>query len=282
MNNHRNLIQHEYISAGSPNTAAETLRGLSLSNVAAVRRRVAENSNTPSEVLANMASDLDSQVRIAVGLNSATPFAVLSHVVFDDDPDVRYSIASASYLPERLLMELVADTNPYVSSRAKKTLAQARHDSLHGKMTIFDYLEQDHLLVTSRLEKLMEHASTCSRSCLHDESADAFDGLRWHFGRQRVFCLDKISAADIRSRNLLRKAETDHIQIDKKLIHLASIPDDRAPDLCTELPGLLELVVEHIEFAEMELFDALRRHISPNEIDEMNLRLNDALFSADL
>jgi hypothetical protein len=271
-------MHKNYLAAGYAETTVKTLRLLSVSDIAAVRRRVAENPKTPADILTKMAVDKDSQVRIAVGLNSATPHVVLSRLVYDDDPDVRYWLASTSYLPVRILMELTADKNPYVSQRAERTVFLMEAGLSQRTLTIFQFLEQDHSLLVSRLEKLIEHYSSASQHYIFDETVDAFDELGRHFGRQHKLCLDEISNANKLSGELLGKCAADHMQINEKIETLILMHVEGKPDFCRELGQLLELVVKHIEFAEKELFVELRRHVTPQQMNEMNERLNQALL----
>ena len=271
-------IHKDYIAAGSLNATAQELQLLSLSGDSAVRRRVAENSKTPAELLVALALDQDPQVRIAVGLNTTTPHTVLSRLVYDDDPDVRYWLASTSYLPRRLLIELMADPNPFVSHRAESTVLRVQAGMSQRTLTIFDFLEQDHWLLVSRLEKLLEHYSRWPQDHIFDETIGAIDGLRAHFDRQHKFCLDGISNADGLSRELLAKSADDHIQINEKIDALIMMHIHGEPSFYDELCQLVELVLKHIEFAEKELFVELR-HVSLEHINNMNVRINQALLS---
>ena len=273
-------INSDYILAGSLDATTETLQLLSVSDVVAVRRRVAESAKTPVYTLATMAMDKDPEVRTAVGLNIATPQSVISRLVYDDNPDVRYWLASTSYLPKRFLIELMADSNPFVSQRAERTVLQTQTGLSQPPLTIFEFLEQDHLLLISKLEQVMEHYSPKLQDHIFDEMIDAFNGIKRHFERQRKFCLDKISKADGVFHAALVKNVDDCLQINEKIDSLIMRHVDVEADLYRELWQLLKFVLNHIEFAEKELFVALCEQIPQKQISEIDGCLNRALSRA--
>jgi len=274
------IVDKKYLLAGSSKASAATLRLLSVSADPVVRRRVAENAKTPTHLLAKMALDQDPQVRIAVGLNTATAHATLSRLVYDDHPDVRYWLASTSYLPRRLLIELKTDSNPYVSQRAAHTLAlvEAALGSSQHPLTIFQFLEQEHSLLVSRSERLLEHYSSWPRNHILDETIDFFDELKRHFGRQHKLCLDRIAHADGLPGELLAKCAEDDIRINERIDTLMKMRMHPEPNFCAVLKQLFELVLKHIEFAEQELFVELGWQVPKEQIDEMNVRLNQSLL----
>jgi hypothetical protein len=116
------ILDEHYFRAGRPTSSAEELRKLARSEVAPVRRRVAENHAAPVDVLASLAEDYEPDVRAAVGLNRAVPEQVLCRLLNDECPDVRYRLAEASFLPVAALVVLMADSNPYVACRAELTM----------------------------------------------------------------------------------------------------------------------------------------------------------------
>ncbi len=268
-------IQKDYISAGAVDTSEAELRCLGKSGVAAVRRRVAENPGAPADLLLEMASDLDSQVRMAVGMNRSTDSSIIAKLIYDDSVDVRYRLASASYLSVRLLKELTEDANPYVADRAKRTLRLLREKAAPRMSTIFDFLEEDHSLVVGRLEKLLEHQSNFSHDTIFDEVIDAFDSIRRHFNRQHKCCLELIQNSDHTEpllRNVLEKCTDDQSRIVNALDALLVRQVDEQ-DLRLALEQLLERVLEHIDFAEKELFQELRKHVPEDEMEQMNTLL---------
>lgn len=270
-------IHRDYIRAGSPQASSEALRLLSISELPDVRRRVAENATTPADVLDLLSLDSDPQVRVAVGLNTKAPINVVSRLVYDDDPDVRHYLASASYLAECILIELMADANPYVAQRAASTMVLAQSGFSPRTLTVFEFLQQDHSLLVNRLEKLIERAASGSKDCVFDEIIDACNGLRRHFRRQQHFCLERIGNADEISPEVLKKSELDHLLLESKLQSLIAMHRDREHDFCHELRAVLELLLSHIKFAEMELFTEVRRQATVEQINEMNANLNQVL-----
>ncbi len=273
-------IHNDYIVAGSVEVTTETLQLLSASDDASVRRRVAESTKTSLYTLTTMALDKDPEVRIAVGLNIATPHAVISRLVYDDNPDVRYWLASTSYLPTRFLIELIADSNPYVSQRAERTVLRTQTGLSQPTLTIFEFLKQDHLLLISKLEQVMEHYSPRLQDHIFDEMIDALNSIKRHFERQHKFCLDKISKADGLFHAALVKNVNDCLQINEKIDALIMRHVDVETDLYAELWQLLKFVLNHIEFAEKELFVALREQVPQEQISEIDGCLNRALLRA--
>lgn len=265
-------ISKDYIAAGCPDSSEEDLRQLSKSEVAAIRRRVAENPRVPSEVLKKLAADNDYHVRIAVGLNRSCELSIITDLIYDENPDVRFWLASTSYLPERLIFELTEDPNPFVADRARRTLLRKQTDSQLQPASIFEFLEQDHSLAVHKLEHLLKHHSNGYHEDLFDEVIDALSGIRRHFEQQRKCCLELVSNAEFQ-KYLFRKCMEDQSQIievvDTLLLRNA---DDL--QFSSELEKLIDLLNEHVRFAETELFESLRRGLTPQELDHMNQAVN--------
>jgi len=272
-------INHEnYLKAGFAETSSADLQELASSESMVIRRRVAENERTPVEVLSTLAKDKSAEVRMAVASNKVTPSSLLVTLMSDASPDVRYWMASTSYIPKHLLRQLADDENPNVAQRAKAMLR-----GLEGKVgrtiTVFEFLSEDHNMLATQAGILSEHYSEWTRDKVFDETVDLIDGLRRHLERQRKLFHDwfENSSDSELIQNILKRSIADHEKILDRHSDLLMQHVD-GPDFLEGLKLLLLQIREHIDFSENELFTVIENHVSREDLDAMNLRLNHSLL----
>jgi hemerythrin-like domain-containing protein len=272
------IIPEDYLKAGLAETSAVDLQELAASEIMVVRRRVAENERTPVEVLSTLAKDKAAEVRMAVASNKVTPSSLLVHLVCDASPDVRYWMASTSYIPKHLLRQLADDENPHVAQRAKAMLAGL--ESKVGRMfTVFEFLSEDHNMLASQAGILSENYSKWTRDKVFEETVNLMDGIRRHLERQRRLCHDwsESSSDSELMQNVLRRSIAEHEKILDRNSDLLMQHVD-GPDFLERVKLLLQQIRELIDFSENELFSVMKKHVSREELDAMNLRLNQSLL----
>ncbi|MDZ4832820.1 MAG: hypothetical protein SGJ27_03370 [Candidatus Melainabacteria bacterium] len=212
-------------------------------------------------------------------MNKSTPESILAVLASDQNSDVRYQLASTSYLPKHVLRQLAADANPHVSQRAKVMLSGL--ESKVGRMvTVFEFLSEDHGLLASQLRVLVEKYSQWSRDKVFDETVDLFDGIVRHLERQQTLCLDWMEQHEQESESIKRvvaKSTAERNEIKEQISDLLMQHVD-GPNFLTSLGQLLERLQAHIEFSESELFSELKRQLPPEELDQVNLRLNQSVL----
>lgn len=272
-------IHNDYIKAGSEEISAEDLQILASSELPTVRRRVAENKRTPADVLASLSRDKSAEVRMAVALNKSTPESIVTKLACDENVDVRHMIASTSYVPKHLLRQLAEDANPHVAQRAKVMLAGL--ESKVGRMvSVFEFLSEDHAMLASRLQVLIEKYPQWSHDTVFEETVDVLDAIRRHLERQRTLCLDWIDQCAPESellQSILRRSAADHQAMIEEISDLLMQHID-GPDFRAGLAKLLQRLREHSHFTESELFAEIKKHVPPEDLDAMNLRLNQSLL----
>ena len=279
MKTNRRKIHDDYIRAGALSTPINQLQVLAGSEIQSVRRRVAENERTPAETLSLLARDNSAEVRMAVAANKSTEQSIIKRLTFDRSDDVRYLLASISYIPKHQLRHLAEDSNPHVAQRAKKTLSRLE-SKVSRMVTVFEFLSEDHAMIASRLKRALDSFAEWSLDKRFNEAVEIMDGIRRHLERQKSLCLDLIENHSPESKALehcLQKSIREHIRIMESLSDLIMQHVD-GPDFEESLKNLLEKMRDHIEFSEDELFAEARKHLSPKELDTMNLQLNEALL----
>ncbi len=277
--NKKKKIHDDYIKAGSTTISAAELRRLSNSELPAVRRRVAENEKTPADLLIKLAKDRSAEVRMAVALNKTADRSVIEQLAMDENADVRFLIASTSYIPKNTLKKLAKDLNPHVAQRAGTTLAQMGN-KLGRMITIFEFLCQDHAMLSNKLEESLKSFSRYSLDKRFDMIVEILDGIRRHFDRQQTLCLDWIEEFEPESSSLKRSLErnaAEHARLMEVKTDLLMQHVD-GPNFEDGLRKLQEQVRKHINFSENELFVEVKKALSPQELDAMNLALNRALL----
>lgn len=115
-----------YVLAGNPHTSPMVLAKLANDSESRIRARVAENPDTPAEILLRLAGDESADVRLAVSENENASPLVLERLAKDPSEDVRLGLASNPKIPSEILALLLDDENMFVSSNAKKTLADIK------------------------------------------------------------------------------------------------------------------------------------------------------------
>jgi hypothetical protein len=272
-------INTDYIRAGSDDVSAEDLQILASSEITAVRRRVAENEKTPEAVLASLAKDKSAEVRMSVASNKSTPMSIVTQLASDENADVRHLLASTSYVPKHLLRQLADDANPHVAQRAKIMLAGL--ESKVGRMvSVFEFLSEDHAALVSQLKVLIEKYFQWSHDKVFEETVDVLDGIRRHLDRQRRLCLEWINDCAPETevlQGVLRRSAADQEAMLGEISELLMQHVD-GPDFLPGLEKLLKRIQEHCHFTESELFAEIKKHVPPEELDAINLRLSKSLL----
>ncbi|HMY03546.1 MAG TPA: hypothetical protein PL112_19380 [Candidatus Obscuribacter sp.] len=275
----KRIVHNDYIRAGAIDTSTEDLATLANSELMTVRRRVADNERAPQAVLSTLARDKEPEVRMSVALNRSSDPQLLTLLSCDEHADVKYRMASTSYIPKHLLRQLAEDKNPHIANRAKTTLS--RLDCKVGRMiTVFEFLSEDHALLTTNLKRVLKHFPEWTLAIRFDEATKVMDGIHRHIARQKALCVDWIKCFAPESKTLellLEKSLADQSKLLEKLTDLSMQHVD-GPDFHNGLVHLLERVQEHVHFSENELFIEIKKHLSPEELDAMDLQLNELLL----
>jgi two-component system response regulator len=111
------------ILASNPHTAPDVLTKLAAEDNPKLRRRVAENPHTPENVLVALSADEHYEVRMGVAENPKAPQVVLEKLAHDQQEEVRMALAEGGNMPRTVLVTLSEDDNIFVSTAAKKALA---------------------------------------------------------------------------------------------------------------------------------------------------------------
>lgn len=112
------------VLAGNLHTSHIALSRLADDPQERVRARVAENPRISEELQMKLASDLRADVRARLAENLNVTTTVLEVLAKDENADVRLAAISCPSIPMRILQALSDDENAFVSSSAKKLLAQ--------------------------------------------------------------------------------------------------------------------------------------------------------------
>lgn len=268
----------EYIKAGHVETPIAELDALGCSNFRVVRRRVAENSRTPVETLKKLSRDESPDVRMAVALNAAAPAELVGELANDNHPDVRYRIASTSYMQRCLLQQLSQDSNPHIVHRAKLTIASV--DSAGSVHTIFEYLAADHAPLLEGFQSRFSDYSRVPSSCASEKITDWLDAVATHFSRQEFWLLSldesKLPPDSESLKTLLHKSSGDCAAVREKISNLFVQAFD-GPEFLTALKQLMEMVENHVQFSEKQLFAEVQRCLTVEEQEALNQRLQHAL-----
>jgi hemerythrin-like domain-containing protein len=145
--------------------------------------------------------------------------------------------------------------------------------------TVFEFLAEDHNMLAMQADLLTDHYCEWTRDKVFDETVSLLDGIRRHLRRQTELLHNwsENSSDPELFRELLKKSSADHEQIVESHSALLMQHVDE-PDFLHGLKLLLHRIREHIDFSENELFTVIEKHVSREDLDAINHRLNQSLL----